>query len=248
MKSRVFPILLVSLLAMIFWQPPLIGAAELFTLKGRVIDSDGKPVEGGEIFVYNTSQTRRPADFISPKSGRDGNYRTELPSGRYWVVARVRSGAGYGPLALGKRHSGEAREIEGDAGAEVLVDFIVADVREMARSQRKTGDDYRKVEGRILDMEGKPVQGAYAFARGEKNKTGVPDFISPLSDADGSYTLYLPPGNFCLGGGVAYPPEDGLACTELILDSSTKAVARDMRIHYSNANREDEKRDLKDID
>jgi hypothetical protein len=248
MKRTIFHLLHISLLAILFCGVSIVGASELFTLKGRVVDGDGKPVEGGEIFVYNTSQTRRPADFISPKSGRDGDYRTEIPAGRYWVVARVRSGAGYGPLAIGKRHSGEAREIEGDAGSEVVLDFIVADVREMARSQRKTGDDYRKVEGRILDREGKPVQGAYAFARGEKNKTGLPDFMSPKSDADGSYTLYLSPGSFCLGGGVAYPPEDGLACIEMILDSSQNAVARDIQIHYSNANRDDEKHDRTDLD
>jgi len=241
-------LLLVSLLAVFFCGPAITGAADLFTLKGRVVDSEGKPVEGGEIFIYNTPQTKRPADFISPQTDRDGVFRTEIPAGRYWAVARVRSGAGYGPLAIGKRHSGEPQEIDGSGGGEVVIDFTVADVREMARSQRKSDDDYLRIQGRILDMDGKPVPGAYAFARGKRTDTGVPDFISPLSDADGSYTLYLPPGSFCLGGGVAYPPEEGLAGIEMILESSQNAVARDIQIHYSNANREDEKHGVRDLE
>ncbi len=230
MKRTVSLGLLVA--ALLAW-PPQVRAVPVFVLQGEISDSAGKPVEGGEVFVYNTPKTRRPADFISPRSDSAGRYRTELPAGRYWVVARVRDGAAYGPLAFGKRHSGEAQEIEGEEGNAVTVDFIVADVREMARARRKSGDDFRLVEGRILDGEGKPVRGAYAFARPEGVKTGFPLFVSPSSDEEGRYVLYVPPGRACVGAALAFPPEEGSICAELDAGASSNDVAKDLRLHYS---------------
>ncbi|HEX9079573.1 MAG TPA: carboxypeptidase-like regulatory domain-containing protein [Desulfuromonadaceae bacterium] len=230
MKRAVsFTLLVASLLV----GPPLSRAVPLLVLEGRISDSDGKPVEGGEVFIYNSPKTRRPADFISPRSDSAGHYRTEIPAGRYWVVARVRDGAAYGPLAFGKRHSGEAQEIEGDAGSSVTADFTVADVREMARNRQKSGDDFRLVQGRILDGEGKPVRGAYAFARPEGVKTGLPLFVSPSSDEEGRYVLYIPPGRACVGAAVAFPPEEGALCTEIAAGAAANDVAKDLRLHYS---------------
>lgn len=245
MKPAFFPLLFILALLL---RPPASDASGNFVLKGRVVDTGGKPVEGGEVFVYSTPQTRRPADFISARSDGAGFYRTELPAGRYWVVARVRDGAGYGPLALGKRHSGEALEIEGEAGSAVDLDFIVADVRDMARSRRKTGEDYRMVEGRILDPDGKPVRAAYAFARVDGKATGLPEFISPWSDEEGRYSLYLPAGRACLGAAVAYPPEEGAPCAELIPDAAIIDVAKDLRLHYIDKKNDDERQNSKDID
>jgi len=222
--------LLIMSLTILAWHPATGGASANFVMKGRILDVGGNPVEGGEIFVYDTPRTRRPADFISPKSGRDGLYRLEIPAGTYWVVARVRNGAKYGPLITGGRHSGEALEIEAAAGEEMALDFTVADVREMARSLRKAEDDFRNLSGRILDRDGKPVRGAYAFARGEKNDHRLPDFISPWSDTDGRYSLRLPAGRYRLGAATAYPPEEGAPTTEIVLDSIDPDAARDIRI------------------
>jgi hypothetical protein len=233
MKQTLFPFI-IFILATLFSSQATGEVRPSFVLKGHILDNDRKPVEGGEVFVYATRQIRRPADFISPKSDRDGLYRTELPAGHYWVVARVRSGAGYGPLSIGKRHSGEAREIEGDAGNELPLDFIVADVREMARSQRKTGDDFIRVEGRILDRDSKPAAGVYAFARGEKSGTRLPEFISPLSDIEGRYVIYIPAGRYCLGTAAVFPPEEEVPCTELLLKSTTIDIAKDLQLHYSD--------------
>jgi hypothetical protein len=235
-------------LTLLFLRPLTGGASSGFVLKGRIIDAGGKPAEGGEVFVYDTPRTKRPADFISPMADREGLYRMVLPPGRYWVVARVRSGERYGPLLTGGRHSGEAVEVEAAEGGEVPLDFTVADVREMARNQRKTGEDYRRVEGRIVDRNGRPVRNAYAFARKEKDGSRLPDFISAWSDEGGGYTLYLPAGRSCLGAAVAYPPEDGVLCTELFLDSATIDIVKDFQLNYIDINKEQGDQNSKEID
>jgi hypothetical protein len=248
MKAALFPFIFILSVMILILYPDTGKAQTTFIFKGRVLDNDGKPVEGGEVFVYETPQIRRPADFISPRSNKDGLYRTELPTGHYWVVARVRGDAGYGPLSIGKRHSGEAVEIEGADGSEVVLDFIVADVREMAKSQRKTTEDYCRVEGRILEQGGKPAQGVYAFARGEKSKAQLPDFISPVSDDEGRYIIYIPLGRFCLGAAATFPPEEGIPCKEMLLDSATIVTAKDLQLHHSESKNEKENQDNEDID
>ena len=235
-------------LTTLFWYPTTGEASANFVLKGRILDVDGKPVESGEIFVYDNTQTRRPADFISPKTGREGLYRIEIPTGRYWAVARVRSGAKYGPLMSGGRHSGEAQEIEAAAGQELALDFTVADVREMARNLRKPNDDYRNVGGRILDEDGRPVRGAYAFARREKDGARLPDFISAWSDEDGRYTLHLPSGRYHLGASTAYPPEAGTAHMELNLDSVKIDSTYDIRLNFTDSKMEEGNQNTREND
>ena len=233
MRRTIFSGLYVFFLAVFFCFPAQGKASAGFVLKGQVVDTVGKPVEGGEVFVYDTARTRRPADFISPKTDSKGFYRIEVPAGRYWVVARVRSNEKYGPLMTTGRHSGEAQELEAIAGGELSLDFSVAEVREIARIHRKSGEESRRVEGRILDKNNKPVRDAYAFTRPGKNETRLPTYISAWSDEEGRYTMYLPAGSYCLGASVAYPPEEGSPCTELFLDGVKIDIANDIHLNYS---------------
>ncbi len=241
MKRTLFPLGIMFAMAALILVPGASGTSTYFVLKGRILDAGGKPVEGGEVFVYDSIKTRRPADFISPKTERDGLYRIEIPAGTYWVVARVRNGAKYGPLAWGGKHSGEAVEVEAAPGGELPLDFTVTDVREMARDQHKEGEGYRRVAGRLLDREGKPVRGGYAFARRDRNGSQFPDFISPWSDEEGGYTLFLPPGKYCLGGSIAYPPKNGAACQEFSLDSARTDITNDLHLDCHTTKGEDGK-------
>ena len=241
MRRTAFPLLSLFFLAVFFCCPAQGKASAGFVLEGRVLDTGGKPVEGGEVFVYDSARTRRPADFISPKTDSKGLYRIVLPAGRFWVVARVLSNEKYGPLMTTGRHSGEAQELEAVAGGALALDFSVAEVREIARIHRKSGEESRRVEGRILDKNDRPVQDAYVFARREKNEPRLPDYISAWSDAEGRYTLYLPAGRYCLGASVAYPPEEGSPCTVLFLDAVKIDIANDIHINYSDSRMEKDK-------
>jgi hypothetical protein len=181
-------------------------AGESSVMRGKVTDLTGLSVAGAEVFVYDSTNTRRPADFISPKTGPDGRYTLELPPGKYWAVARVRQGEKFGPLQPGTRHSGEPTAIEPAVAGMIEQDFSVADIREAARSRLKPREDFVKVSGRVVDSSGAPVAMAYVMAYRGKQLRQLPDYVSAWSDESGRYSLYLPPGTYFLGTATEFPP------------------------------------------
>lgn len=212
------------LLASVFY-PVNSSAAETSALKGRVTDIKGSPVEGAELFVYDSPRVRRPADFISPKTDKEGRFQIDLPAGKYWVVARVRSSGEYGPLMPGDKHSGEPLDIELISGRAAEYDFIVSDIRETARQKQKIRQDYIKVTGRIVDEKGVPVRIAYAFAYKNRISPQFPDYISSWTDEEGNYTLYLSSGKYYIGAGRSFPPDrKRLSDVEIVLDADREGV------------------------
>lgn len=182
-------------------------AAEPATLRATVLDVAGKPVAGVKIFVYDSADTRRPADFISQPSDREGRVVLPLPPGHYWAVARLKKDGTYGPLMPGDRHSGEPTTLEATAGEELASDFVVADIRDVGRKRETVAAESLVVRGRIVDGDGAPVAKAYAFANRTKEGRGVPDFLSAGSDANGNFTLYLPAGGrYYVGASTHFPP------------------------------------------
>jgi hypothetical protein len=188
-------------------------ALENTVLKGRVTGVDGKAVKGAELFIYRTSDTRRPADFISGSTDSSGQYIMTVPAGKWWAVARLRKGEKYGPLAVGDKHSGEPLEIELEAGVKLEKDFKIADIREAARLVRKTREDYYKLTGRIIDHKGAPVANVYAIAARGKDMPEVPAYVSAWTDEKGEYTLYLPPGKYFTGYAGEFPPPSNYSMT-----------------------------------
>jgi len=182
-------------------------SSQTFIFKGNVLNISRKAVEGAEVFIYGSSNIRRPADFISAKTDKDGGYRMVLPAGKYWAVARFRKNdSRYGPLMPGDKHSGEPAEIEFSSGEHQL-NFMIADLQEAANmSTKKTGGDYIKIRGRITDKNGAPVKTAYAIANRDKEFSVVPDYISGWTDDDGNYTLHIPRGRYYVGYASAFPP------------------------------------------
>jgi len=68
-------------------------------LAGRVLDSDGQPVEGARVHVYDHVQMSERPKFVSEKTGPDGVYQIALPAGgTYYLAARDKFG---GPPKLG---------------------------------------------------------------------------------------------------------------------------------------------------
>jgi len=182
------------------------SALEKTVFKGMVVDVENKAVRGVEIFLYNTRDTRRPADFISARSDIDGRFRMIIPVGRYWAVARLRKGEKYGPLMIGDKHSGEPIEIELDASEEFEQDFIIVDIKEAARLIKKTREDYFKLVGRLVDKKGIPVENAYVIASRQKKMPDIPDYLSAWTDEHGEYILYLPAGKYYVGYATEFPP------------------------------------------
>ena len=217
------------LVAALWLSFPALSPAGDFRFTGTVTDGAGRAVKDAEIFIYDSATIRRPADFITPRTGSDGVFSIRLPSGKYWVVARVRKGDKFGPLLPGDRHSGEPAEIEAADDPEVRLDFTVADIREAAQNRPKTREDYFRLSGRILDREGKPVANAYVFARNEAATEKVPSHISSWTDERGEYVLFLPQGKHFVRGALQFPPESKVEGSEPVpVDVVKKEMALDV--------------------
>lgn len=226
------------LLLLWFFLPKPVSALETFTLTGQILDIDAKPVTGAELFVYDSAVIRRPADFISARSGKDGRFSLVLPRQKYWAVARVRSSDKFGPLLPGDRHSGEPLILEPDETAELIQDFTVVDIREAVRQKQKIRSDFLSVTGHVVDQYGKPVRDAYAFALSEQAVRGVPDYVSAWTVENGEYTIYLPPGRYFLGVSKKFPPVPGTAAKqELLLTSGKSNKVQDLLIAQEQPSR-----------
>ncbi|MBU0480113.1 MAG: carboxypeptidase-like regulatory domain-containing protein [Proteobacteria bacterium] len=203
-----------------------VASATTFVLKGRISDLADRPVEGAEVYVFDSGNVKRPADFISNRTARDGLYRVELPDGKYWLIAIDRKGGGkFGPLGKDDRHSGEPVEISSAGMKEYAADFTVLDLREAARRNQKKNDELIKISGRVLDGAGKPVSMAYVLADRNRNVGGLPHFLSLWTDQDGRYTIYVPPGVLFVGVEKKFPPEEGRPLSrEVNFDKDTTNV------------------------
>ncbi|HWR57264.1 MAG TPA: hypothetical protein VN328_00125 [Thermodesulfovibrionales bacterium] len=211
-----------------------IGAAEKSDLKGKITDIEGKAVEGVKVFLYDSRDVRRPADFISAGTGSDGLFHVVAPSGKYWVVARMKKAEGYGPLMPGDKHSGEPLEIELGPGAKVSMDFVVADLKEAAGKRVKEKGGSVKITGRIVDEKGSPVIRAYAIANRNERTSEIPDYISAWADNEGRYTMYVPRGRYYVGAALTFPPgQDHLMSGEMVVDSDRSDVVIVRKSHDS---------------
>ncbi len=182
-------------------------ALEKAVLKGQVLDINGKAVKGSEIFLYSTPDTRRPADFISPKTGNDGWFNVILPAGQYWAVARLRHGEKYGPLLISDKHSGEPLEVLIEPNEVFEQVFTVVNIREAARLVKKTRSDFIKISGKIVGKTGAPLKDMYIFANRGMELKEIPDYISSWTEDEGYYTLHLPEGRYFLGSASEFPPD-----------------------------------------
>lgn len=176
-------------------------------VKGKVIDAEGLAADGARVFVYDTADVRRPANFISAPAGANGLFRIVLSPGRYWLLARLKKTEGYGPLMPGDKHSGEPVEIELSAGQEIERDFTVADLKDARKIKSKDREGPIKISGRIVDEKGSPVIKSYAIAFKKQKSADMPDYFSAWVDSHGRYTLYLPAGTYSLGSAMTFPPQ-----------------------------------------
>jgi hypothetical protein len=111
-----------------------------------------------------------------------------------------------GPVPSGGKHSGEPAEIEMTGTGDFEKDFVVADIREVARMSARTRQEVVRIAGRILESGGKPVRMAYALANSSDNLSEVPDYLSGWTDETGHYALYLPRGKYHIGVAATFPP------------------------------------------
>lgn len=205
---------LTAFLFFLLWLPTPIMAAENLVFRGQIVDTANKPVAGAEVYVFDSNNVKRPADFVSNRTGNDGYFRVEVVPGRYWAMAIMRtSGASFGPLGKDDKHSGEPIEID-VAGHEFIADFTVMDLREAARANQKRSETVVKISGHIRDEDGLPVEMAYALADQHRQFGDMPQYLSVWTGIDGRYVLFVPQGKFFIGASKDFPPPSDYTLTK----------------------------------
>ena len=195
-------------------------AKPLIEVRGRVVDPDGKPVPGATVSTAYLDREIKPA--LGATTGPDGRFFMRVPPWRRnsalhereamfpWVVA---SAPGYGP--------GWASAVpEPGASGEVAIRLVT---------------DGPPIEGRIVDLEGRPVAGARVKAESAwfASDGKLPDWLAKAANGgvqgpwEGLYQLPTAltatsgtDGRFRLAG----IGRDRIA--ELIVSGSTIATAR----------------------
>jgi hypothetical protein len=209
-----------------------VSVAQPAVIKAMVRDIDGKPAEGVKIFLYESANVRKPADFISAQSDKNGRVIVMVPAGTFWAVARFKKDALYGPLMPGDKHSGDPVEVECSDLSETEVGFVIADIREVGQKKRTSNADTIKLWGRVIDKEGVPVAHAYVFANKTREIEYIPEYLSAWTDEGGNYTLFLPAGaSLFVGSARQFPPLSKLfALREFAPEAGKTDIATDIQL------------------
>ena len=184
-------------------------------IKCKVFDVDGKPVKGAYIFFYDSPDTRRAVDLVSPATNRNGFCKKEIPAGMYWAVARLKKEGDFdmGPLMIGDKVSPEPVEIEVAPGETLEVEFRIMNLLDTIKTRSKKRKDLNRISGTILDENDEPVANAFVFANRYKQPLTMPNYFSAWTGKDGRFTIYLPNGRYYLGVARDFAPEQTYAAT-----------------------------------
>jgi hypothetical protein len=163
-------------------------------VKGKALT----PLSEAYLYAYKEGMDLRgPAFATSAASGPEGDFSLTLPPGKYLLVVRRRvEGATVGPVATGDYRSDVLGPITVRGGEQITKDFIallkVGETKGLPALNKipaKTG-----ITGKVLDSDGKPVQGARIQAYEHSQMSERPKFVSEGSGVDGSYSLFFPEG------------------------------------------------------
>lgn len=160
-------------------------------IKGQVV----VPLEGVTLFVYKPgTDLYGPAFAITPPTGPDGAFDLELPDGDYVAVARKhKDGTAVGPVVAGDNRSDFIKVTVKGGTLEMTV---VAPVK-IGDQRRLSGDvavTRTGLAGRIVDSDGKPVEGARVHVYDHVQMSERPKFVSEKTGPDGRYLISLPAG------------------------------------------------------
>ncbi|WP_305046027.1 carboxypeptidase-like regulatory domain-containing protein [Geoalkalibacter sp.] len=153
------------------------------------------PLEGAYLYVYRPGMDLYgPAFAVSPASGPDGRFELSLPEGDYLAVVRKRqNGEASGPVVAGD-HRGEMLPLKvrgGQISLKLEASVKIGDERRLsdAREPGRTA-----LGGRILDSEGRPVEGARVHVYDHVQMSERPKYVSEKTGPDGRYLIHLPEG------------------------------------------------------
>ncbi len=202
-------------------------AEKMPIIESHVMDVDGKPVVGAFIFFYDSPDTRRAVDLVSPVTDKKGYSVKEIPPGRYWALARLKKEGDFdmGPLMIGDKVSSDPVEIDVKHGDKLSLDFTVMDLLDTVNVSTKRLKGLNRITGRIVNGKGETVAGAFAFANRHDQPVTMPSYFSAWSDKQGDFTIFLPDGSYYLGAMKIFAPNlTYIADTAMTVDSDAENI------------------------
>jgi hypothetical protein len=189
--------------------PPLPSTALKGTgIFGRVTVG-GVPTANVGVFAYAKADSGfKGNDFQAlDRTNENGEFSLTLPPGHYYLLARLRAD---NSVDLGPLHKGDILGYE--PGNPVVVKEGHPAIAAIPASRLKMvkhieSPDFRpgKIEGRIVDRDGRPIAGVYAALYDNLRMVGRPIFRSEPAGADGRFQLSIPvPGKYYLGARSGY--------------------------------------------
>lgn len=181
-------------------------AEEKTLVRGRIVDVNGQPVAGAYLFFYDSEDTKRAVDLVSPPTDKNGLCEKKIPASRYWVLARYKKRGDFdmGPLMIGDKFSGDPLVVDLLPGETREIEMKVVDLLDTIKTSSKKREDLQKLTGRVINERGEPLLGVFAFANRQGGPLTIPDYISSWTGSDGRFTLFLPNGAYFLGASAAF--------------------------------------------
>ena len=176
------------------------------TMTGAFLIKSDLPMHDARLYVYNLATGPAPsgdAYWRVPDHAKvlkdDGSFSIELPEGIYCVgaIQRLRGTSRIGPpedgdfFLLSLDDKGEPKKYQVKKGEHLDVRTILG-ARQIKTPFIVAGST--AIEGSIQDDEGKPVEGAMAFAFLTPTIIGKPLFVSERSGKAGKFVLRVPEG------------------------------------------------------
>ncbi len=169
-------------------------------VEGRIV-YQGKPLGKLYLYVYkNPGDGFRGMGHTVVPVGKDGTFRTGLPPGEYYLVARQRQAGGMlGALRKGDRvgyYHGNPVVVPG--GGIRRIELEVTDVVEEPAAVPGGGTAAgMSVEGTVRDQGGRGVAGIYLLLYRDSGATGKPAHLSTATGGDGRFNIPVDaPGTF----------------------------------------------------
>lgn len=174
-----------------------------------IVAYGGVPLEGAAVMLYldDDRDFKGIAYAVSPPTDREGRFALfGLLDTEYYVVVRKRAGGRLaGPLAPGDYYAfypHNPLRLEQGRRAEITVEVIA----KAAEGEVGAFLSTTRIEGRIVDQDGRPLAGLYAFVYPDRIMSHAkPLAISAPTGSDGRFTISLEKGGtFYLGARERY--------------------------------------------
>jgi hypothetical protein len=188
--------------------------SETETGLGGTLLFENRPIAAASVEIYlKSDKDRSTLPFMTTTTDTQGRYAVNLPSGRYFVIAKLRQTLANGRTRMLMAECPANPIAVAENRQRIIPTFSL---REMGRDGALVALPETGVRGR-LTAAGQPVAGAtvYVYTENASGLMGPSYGESVQSDADGQFQIDLPAGRFFLaarkrsGGARMGEPETG---------------------------------------